>query len=266
MMQGIKGQTFVVFGLLNEQSIAYAIGEHLRAHGACVIYTVQNEILARRYIAPAVRKGSMRDDLDVRYCDVLDETQVATVLNEAGPLGGIVHSVAYANPKTCLGGSLHTASVEDLQQSYAISCMSLATLMKHAAPHLCAGAGLVALSFDSRASYPAYNWMGVNKAALEALVRALAREYGPRGFRANCVSAGPLATMAATKIPHFQEVQRIWEEGCPLGWDFLEDRHAVADAVVFLLSHMARRITGQTLFVDGGTSVVRGRMVQDVSE
>lgn len=257
-MQGLAKREFVVFGLLNERSIAYAVGERLAELGARVTYVIQNDILRRRYLEPGMSDGRIRSDIQVATCDVMHEEEVEGVFEGKQDLGGLVYSVAYANPKTCLGATMHSAPVEDINQSYDVSCAALATVMKHASGALAASAGVVAMTFDSHAAYPAYNWMGVHKAALEALVRALAREHGPRGVRVNAVSAGPVATTAASKIPDFQEIERLWQDSCPVGWDPDEDRHAVANGAAFLLSDMAAKVTGQVLFVDGGASSSRG--------
>jgi meromycolic acid enoyl-[acyl-carrier protein] reductase len=100
-------------------------------------------------------------------------------------------------------------------------------------------------------AWPIYDWMGVAKAALESVNRYLARDLGPHGVRSNLVSAGPLRTLAAKSIPGFQVLADAWELQAPLGWD-VTDAAPVADACVFLLSDMARGVTGEVLHVDGG--------------
>lgn len=117
------------------------------------------------------------------------------------------------------------------------------------------GGSVVALTFDTTHVYPCYNWMGVEKAALEALVRALARRHGRDHIRVNAVSAGPLATKAATKIPGFENMIHMWDAASPLKWDIVNDKQAVADGVAFLLSPFAAKITAHTLVVDGGAAV-----------
>ena len=107
------------------------------------------------------------------------------------------------------------------------------------------------------ASGPAYDWMGVAKAALESVSRYLARELGPRGIRVNLISAGPLATPAASGIPGFGQLAGAWREGAPLGWDD-SDAGAVADAALFLLSDLSRAISGEILHADGGFHAVAG--------
>jgi enoyl-[acyl-carrier protein] reductase I len=120
------------------------------------------------------------------------------------------------------------------------------------------GGSIVAMSFSSDRAFPIYNWMGVHKAALEALVKALARRHGRDRIRVNCVSAGPLLTTAAGKIPGFDQLCKIWEESSPIKWDPISDKRAVAEAVAFLLGPHSARITGQTIYVDGGASAMGG--------
>ena len=113
------------------------------------------------------------------------------------------------------------------------------------------GGALVALDFDASVAWPAYDWMGVAKAALEATGRYLARDLGPQAVRVNLISAGPLATVAASGIPGFDRLAGAWQGQAPLGWD-AEDPRPVADAACFLLSDLSRAITGELLHVDGG--------------
>jgi enoyl-[acyl-carrier protein] reductase I len=123
------------------------------------------------------------------------------------------------------------------------------------------GGALVALTFDSSRAYPYYNWMGINKAALEALVRALARRHGRDRVRVNAVSAGPLHSKAASRIPGFGKLDGLWAASSPLEWDTHADKQEVAYAVAFLLGSYSRKITGQILRVDGGASVVAGELM-----
>ena len=258
-----KGGTYVVMGLLNTDSIAYATGKMIEELGGKVIYTVQNERLKKIFFDRGCTDISQeeKDAMDIRYCEVTIESEVKALFAGIGPMDGVVHSIAFANPKTCLGNQMYTDAYEDIKQGFQISCASLATVSQFAQEHMPKGGSIVTLSFASQVAFPFYNWMGVNKAALEALVRALAREYGREHVRVNAVSAGPLATKAAKSIPHFAHLARVWKKMSPLPWDVVNDKKEVAHAVVFLLGEGSKKITGQTLYVDGGASVIGGELL-----
>lgn len=258
-----KGGTYVVMGLLNTDSIAYATGKMIEEQGGKVIYTVQNERLKKIFFDRGCTDISQeeKDQMDIRYCEVTIESEVKALFAGIGHLDGVVHSIGFANPKTCLGDHIYTDAVEDIKQGFHISCASLATVSQFAQEHMSKGGSIVTLSFASQVAFPFYNWMGVNKAALEALVRALSREYGREHVRVNAVSAGPLATKAAKSIPHFAHLARVWKKMSPLPWDVVNDKKEVAHAVVFLLGEGSKKITGQTLYVDGGASVVGGELL-----
>ncbi len=258
-----KGGTYVVMGLLNTDSIAYATGKMIEELGGKVIYTVQNERLKKIFFDRGCTDISQeeKDMMDIRYCEVTIESEVKNLFASIGSVDGVVHSIGFANPKTCLGDHIYTDAIEDVKQGFHISCASLATVSQFAQEHMPKGGSIVTLSFASQVAFPFYNWMGVNKAALEALVRALAREYGREHVRVNAVSAGPLATKAAKSIPHFAHLARTWKKVSPLPWDVVNDKKEVAHAVVFLLGEGSKKITGQTLYVDGGASAVGGELL-----
>lgn len=257
-----KDKIYLVMGLLDAESLAYAIGKTIHSFGGKVIFTVQNEVFKRRFLDTSeALSEEEKASLDFRFCDVTSEEQVRELFANLGPLAGVVHSIAYANPKTCLGEELHTEAIDDVTLSHHISCVSLATVARHAVPLMSDGGSIVAMSFETGRVFPFYNWMGVQKAALEALVRALARRHGRDLVRVNAVSAGPLFTKAASKIPGFGRLTKLWNACSPLPWDNRKDRQAVAEAVVFLLGPHSRKITGQVLKVDGGASVVGGSLL-----
>jgi meromycolic acid enoyl-[acyl-carrier-protein] reductase len=257
-----SGQTYVVMGLLDSQSIAYAIGKTIEALGGKIIYTVQSERMKKIFLD---RSRDLEDGelakLDIRFCDITVEEEVRKLFSEIGEVSGIVHSIAYANPKTCLGQEFHTDAIEDLKLSFHISAVSLATVARHAVQAMPHGGGIAALTFDSEKAYPAYNWMGVNKAALEATVRGLARRHGKDLIRVNAVSAGPLYTKAASAIPGFSELDHMWQESSPIPWDPRNDKVEVANAVAFLIGPYSKKITGQVLHVDGGVSIIGSKLM-----
>ena len=190
-----KGSTYVVMGLLNTDSIAYAAGKMIEELGGNVIYTVQSERMKRIFFDRSTdlteeQKAAMRFE----YCDVTIESEVRDLFAKTGPINGVLHSIGFANPKTCLGASMYTPAFEDIKQAFHISCASLATVSHFALEQMEKGGSIVTLSFESQVAFPYYNWMGVNKAALEALVRGLARRHEKDLIRINAISAGPLVT------------------------------------------------------------------------
>ncbi|MDQ4041522.1 MAG: SDR family oxidoreductase, partial [Actinomycetota bacterium] len=170
-----------------------------------------------------------------------------------GAVDGIVHAIAFA-PEDALGGRFLDTPPESAELAFRTSAYSLKALAGGLLPLLeraDGGAALVGLDFDATVAWPAYDWMGVAKAALESVNRYLARDLGPRGIRCNLVSAGPIRTMAAGSIPGFDLLAEAWSSQAPLPWD-PRDATPVADACVWLLSDRARAITGEIVHVDGG--------------
>ena len=144
--------------------------------------------------------------------------------------------------------------LESAVVAFQTSAFSLKALVAGLLPLLEAapeGAGVVGLDFDAGVAWPSYDWMGVAKAALEAVARYLARDLGPREIRVNLVSAGPIETLAASGIPGFSRLAEVWSQTAPLAWD-AEDPGPVADTACFLLSPLARGITAEIVHVDGG--------------
>ncbi|MGZ4305612.1 MAG: SDR family oxidoreductase, partial [Solirubrobacteraceae bacterium] len=155
-------------------------------------------------------------------------------------------------PEDGLGGRFLETPPESALTAFQTSAFSLKALGAALADlYPEEGASIVGMDFDASVAWPVYDWMGVAKAALEATSRYLARDLGPRGVRVNLVAAGPLGTVAARGIPGFEELAEMWSRQAPIGWDG-EDAGPVADAVLFLLSDLARGITGEIMHVDGG--------------
>ena len=250
----LAGRRMLVTGVLTPRSIAFAIADAAQRAGAEVLLTSFGRAMT------ITEKSARRLDPvpDVLEMDVTRTDQVAGVAAEVrrrwGGLDGAVHANGFA-PEDCLGGGFMTAPWESVATAMQVSAYSMKTLAAELAPLMPAreagGGALVALTFDAAVAWPLYDWMGPAKAALEAVVRYLARDLGPRGIRVNSVAAGPLETMAAKSIPGFKGLKDRWAEQAPLGWESA-DSGPVADAVLFLLSGMARAVTGEVLHVDGG--------------
>jgi meromycolic acid enoyl-[acyl-carrier-protein] reductase len=259
-----SGSKYVVMGLLNTDSIAYATGKMIEAMGGEVIWTAQNERMKKIFFDRGCK--DLTDDekaaMHFKYCDVTIDEEVKALFDEVGEIDGVLHSIAYANPKTCLGGEeMYTEATQDVLTGFHISAASLATVAHFAGKKMSHGGSIVTLSFEGSRPFPFYNWMGVNKAALEALVKALARNMGKNYIRVNAVSAGPLTTKAASSIPYFEHLSKTWDDISPLPWDTVADKQEVANACVFLLGNYSKKITGQTLFVDGGANFIGGTLM-----
>lgn len=257
----LDNRRVLVMGLLDHRSYALDIGLAAEAAGAEVLYSSQRPTLSRGLLRR--HQVPHREDQILKCEDVRNEAEVAQLFAAIGaPLHGLVFSIGYANPKTCLQGRLADAPMEDVLASFHISVAALATVCKYAVPLMHAGGSVVAMSFDSAHSYPNYNWMGINKAALEALVRGLQRDYGPQGIRVNAISAGPQQTTAAVSIPGFERIASEFPSRAPLGWDLAKDGECVGSVAVFLLSDLARKVGGQVLYVDGGASAMGAPLLE----
>ncbi len=166
-------------------------------------------------------------------------------------LDGVVHSIAYGNPETILGGKFLDGPWEDVAQAVHVSAYSLKALAVTCAPLMSRGGSVVGLTFDATVAWPGYDWMGVAKAALESTNRYLARDLGAQGIRCNLVSAGPLKTLAAKAIPGFEKFEEPWLDRAPLGWD-PSDLEPTGRTIVGLLSDFFPATTGEIVHVDGG--------------
>jgi meromycolic acid enoyl-[acyl-carrier-protein] reductase len=256
----LSGKRVLVLGLMDTRGFAWKIGQSAADHGAVVSYTCQRERIVRGFFR---REGVDPPDSPMYEMDVTDESSIESVMSQVGaPLHGLVFSIAFASPETCLGGRMDRAPVEDVLKALHVSAVSLATVCRHAVPLMTEGGSVVALSFDSQHSWPEYNWMGVAKAALEALVRGLQRDYGPLGVRVNTLSAGPQETLASTHIPGFDAIADVYPARAPLGWDLKESGADAAGAATFLLSDLAAGIGGTVVTVDGGAHAMGAPLLE----
>jgi enoyl-[acyl-carrier protein] reductase I len=191
---------------------------------------------------------------DVLELDVNSEEDLAGLAGELegrwGGLDGALHAIAFA-PEDAIGGRFMETPAESAEQAFRTSAYSYQALARHLAPLMEGGGSVVGLDFDASVAWPSYDWMGVSKAALEAVNRYLARELGPRGIRSNLISAGPISSPAAGGISGFDELASSWPAAAPLGWD-TDDPTPVARAVCFLLSDWSEAISGELIHVDGG--------------
>lgn len=247
----LTGRRILVTGVLTPRSIAFAIAAACHAQGAEVVLTSFGRAMSLTQRS-AQRLDPVPDVLEMDVTDVVQVRAVAATLRERwGSIDGVVHAIGFA-PADCLGGGFLEAPWSSVAVAMEVSSFSLKTLAAEFAPLMpAAGGAVVTLTFDATQAWPLYDWMGPAKAALEAVARYLARDLGPRHVRVNTIAAGPLETIAAKGIPGFKGLRDVWAGQAPLGWD-AGDAGPVADTAVFLLSEMARGITGELIHVDGG--------------
>jgi len=251
MMGGLlEGKTILVTGVLDRRSIAYSVARLAREQGAEITLSSFGRA------ASLTRRTAKRMDpeppvLELDANNPEDIEAVATDLQERwGDLDGIVHAIAFA-PEDALGGNFLSAEWPSVATALQTSAYSLKALSVGLADLMKPGSSVVGLDFDARVAWPAYDWMGVAKAALESTSRYLARDLGEKGIRVNLVSAGPIKTLAAKGISGFESIESEWERQAPLGWD-TADPEPVGRAVVSLLSDWWPATTGELIHVDGG--------------
>jgi meromycolic acid enoyl-[acyl-carrier-protein] reductase len=252
----LDGKRLLVTGVITRKSIAFAVAREAQLAGAEIVVTGFGR--TRRLTERAVKR--LPEPPEVLELDVNSEDDLAAVAAELerrwGGLDGVLHAIAHA-PEDALGGRFLQTRFESAAEAFRTSAYSLQALARHLTPLLETedGGSIVGLDFDARQAWPAYDWMGVAKAALEATSRYLARDLGPRGVRVNLISAGPIATAAAGGVPGFSELAVRFQEGAPLGWN-IDDASPIARAACFLLSDWSSGISGELIHVDGGFHAV----------
>jgi len=254
----LQDKRLLITGVLTPQSIAFSVAQTAQEEGAEIVLTSFGKALsltersAKRLPTPA----------DVLEMDANDPDHIASVTDDLtkrwGRLDGFLHAIAFA-PQDALGGNFLHTPWESVETAFKTSAYSLKALAEAFAPLMVNGGGIVSLDFDASVAWPIYDWMGVSKAALESITRYLARDLGPKGIRVNCVSAGPLRTIAAKGIPGFDVLAAAWGSRAPLGWD-TSDPTPVARTVAFLLSDWAAGITAEIVHVDGGYHAIGAEM------
>ncbi|MCS5686060.1 MAG: enoyl-ACP reductase FabI [Acidimicrobiales bacterium] len=246
----LDGKRLLITGVLTDASLAFAVARLAQEEGAEIVLTGAGR--GMRLTERTARK--LPREAEVREFDVTSAEQADTLRDHLsstwGRVDGALHAIGFA-PEICLGEDFMAAEWSDVAVAMEISAYSLKTVAEVVAPLMTDGGSIVGLDFDARFAWPAYNWMGVAKAALESTSRYLARALGPDGVRVNMVAAGPIRTMAAKSIPGFSEFEDAWGSRAPLGWD-VHDGEPVARACVALLSDWFPSTTGEMVHVDGG--------------
>jgi enoyl-[acyl-carrier protein] reductase I len=253
-MLSMDGRTAIVFGVANKRSIAWAIAQQLQQAGARLAITYQNERLRQE----AEELVAALPGAEAFMCDVSSDEQIEKLFAELkagyGKLHTLVHSIAFA-PAEELKGEFLATTREGFRISHDVSVYSLIALARAAAPLMEDGGSILTLTYyGSTKVVPHYNVMGVAKAALEASVRYLAHDLGPRRIRVNAISAGPVKTLAARGISGFGDMLKAHAERAPLKRNV--DVNEVAETAVFLASDAGAGITGEVIYVDCGYNIM----------
>src|ERR1700760_896794 len=223
-MSDLNGKIGIVFGVANKRSIAWAIAQAWHKAGAKLAFTYQGERLKDNVEELA---GTFGPDTLILPCDVTKDEDIARVYSEIGAKFGkmhlLLHSVAFA-PKEALEGEFVNTTREAFRVAHDVSAYSLVALARAAAPLMTEGGSIVSMTYyGAEKVVPHYNVMGVAKAALEASTRYLASDLGPKAIRVNCISAGPVNTLAARGISGFTEMLRHYEQKAPLKRNVMPD-------------------------------------------
>jgi enoyl-[acyl-carrier protein] reductase I len=251
LMAGKRG---LIMGVANDRSIAWGIAKAVAAHGAQLAFTYQGEALEKRVRPLAEQLGAARLlEVDVTNAASLDAA-FASLAADWGTLDFVVHAIAYSDKEQLKGHYVDTTR-ENFLKSMDISCFSFTDVCRRALPLMPNGGSLLTLTYiGAERVTPHYNVMGVAKAALEASVRYLAADLGPRNVRVNAISAGPIKTLAASGIGDFRYILKWNELNAPMRRTVTIDE--VGNSGVYLLSDLGAGVTGETLHVDNGYHVV----------
>jgi enoyl-[acyl-carrier protein] reductase I len=251
----LEGKTGLVFGVANKRSIAWAIATAWKDAGAKLIFNYQGERVKGNVEELA---GTFGEDVPLYPCDVSSDEEIdgffGRVRGHTERVDMVLHSVAYA-PREALVGNFTDTSREAFRIAQDISAYSLIALAQRAAPMMTEGGSITGMSYyGAEKVIPNYNVMGVAKASLEACTRYLAWDLGRRRIRVNCISAGPMQTLAARGVGGFNDMIKTYAEKAPLGRSCLAEELGATG--VFLASDGAASITGQVLYVDGGYQIM----------
>lgn len=249
----LEGKRLLITGVITDASIAFHVARVAQEQGAQVVLTGYGRLRLVERIAQRLPQPA-----PVLELDVADRDQLGSLAPRLGDhvdgLDGVLHSIGFA-PASCLGGEFLNAPWEDVATALHVSAYSLQSLAMACLPLLGPGSSIVGMDFDNRQAWPAYDWMGVAKSALESVCRYLARDLGPQGIRVNLVAAGPVRTLAAKSIPGFAAFENAWNGRAPLGWN-IDDPTPVARTVCALLSDWLPATTGSMVWADGGFHAV----------
>jgi enoyl ACP reductase len=250
----LDGKRLLITGVITDASIAFSVAKIAQEQGAEVVLTGFGRMSLVERVARRLPKPAPVVELDATDPEHLAGL-VDRVREHVDGLDGVLHSIAYG-PPSCLGEPFLDAPIGDVARAFEVSAYSFKSLAVACRPLFGEqGGSVLGLTFDATIAWPAYNWMGVAKAALESTSRYLARELGPDKIRVNLVAAGPVRTMAAKSIPGFTDLEDAWGPRAPLGWD-LEDATAVGRSCAALLSDWLPATTGEIVHVDGGFHAV----------
>ena len=254
-MAFLQGKKILITGLLSNRSIAYGIAKACQREGATLAFTYVGERFKERITEFAAEFGSEL----IFDCDVGSDEQISAVFRDLAQhwdrLDGLVHAIGFAPREAIAGDFLDGLSRDSFRIAHDISAYSFPAMTKAALPLLNAGASVLTLTYlGAVRAVPYYNTMGLAKASLEASVRYLAESLGPRGIRANGISAGPIKTLAASGIKDFSKLLGFVAEHAPLRRNVTIEE--VGNTAAFLLSDLASGITGEITYVDGGFSQV----------
>lgn len=255
LLEGKKG---LIIGVANKHSIAWAIAQAAAREGARLLFNYQNDRL-RENVEELV--GTI-PEAKAYVCDVGDDGQIESLMKHAeqelGRLDFVVHSVAFA-PREELTGQFINTTRQGFATALDVSAYSLVAVTRAAAPLMTEGGSVVTLTYlGSERVVPHYNVMGVAKAALEATVRYLAHDLGPKNIRVNAVSAGPIKTLAARGVSGISKMVDHHKEFAPLRR--ATEQNEVGDTALFLVSPLSRGITGEVIYVDGGYHILGSLM------
>ncbi len=245
----LAGKKILVTGVLTDASIAFHVAKIAQQEGATVVLTGFGRLSLVQRIARRLPDPPPVLELDVTSAEQLDSL-AGRVAEHVDRLDGVVHGIANA-PQSAIGGNFLAAQWPDVAAAMHVSAYSLKALAMAALPLMGSGGSIVGMDFDASRAWPAYDWMGVAKAALESTARYLAKDLGKHGIRVNLMAAGPVRTMAMRSIPGAEQFEGLWAERAPLGWD-QTDAEPPARACVALLSDWFPATTGEIVHVDGG--------------